>query len=248
MKLYLLVFIGIIVLFTSCEKEYKSAHDVVEAMYEVGHSGKWYKCIKYDQKLQFFNADSVVKTSNWKQLVLAPNYMQIRYENFDSYNGSIYRNDSVYDFQQGYESNARYFVHYILLLTSDIYYNSVKKSLYKLKDFGIDLTKINTTSWKNREVIIIGSNDLTNISSSQVWIDKENLYVVRTILNVGGRVQDTEFTDYQQFENYWVPTKLIFKSNGFTVIEMENYNISFPTAIDQSYFVLQNFKTLDWTK
>jgi len=172
--------------------------------------------------------------------------MQIRYDSFESGNGSLYRNDSVYDFRNGELVNARSFVHYILLLTTSIYFNDEKESLYKLKDFGIDLTKIHETIWNNEEIIIIGSTDITDMTVSQVWIQKENLYVLRTILIVDDKIQDTEFSNYTETNNYFVPTKIVFKSNGIKFIEIHNSNIQFPEHVDISYFHINNFSLKEW--
>jgi hypothetical protein len=52
--------------------------------------------------------------------------------------------------------------------------------LAKFKSFGYNLDKYHEHDWKGKDAYVIGPK-LNEDSVNQIWIDKEKLYVVRTI-------------------------------------------------------------------
>ncbi|WP_299757550.1 outer membrane lipoprotein-sorting protein [uncultured Pontibacter sp.] len=225
--------------------KYKNGHEVVKAMYK-RWQGKWYPNFQFEQRAIFYENEQVSKEEVWQELYSQPGRLHIRFDGFESGNGVIFSEDSVYHFKARKLAAKMPQVHPLVLLSFDAYFLQPQETAAKLQQLNFDLGKISEADWQGRKAIVVGTKNPADGSSSQFWVDKERLYVVRVITNNTGSVRDVEMNNYQLLDNYWVATEIIFKTDGVTTLREEYYNMSFPKSIDNSWFNPDKFGSTKW--
>lgn len=225
--------------------KYKNGTEVVKAMYK-RWQGKWYPNFQFEQRAIFYENGQVSKEEVWQEIYSQPGLLHIRFDGFESGNGVIFAQDTVYRFQENQLAGKMPQIHPLVLLSFDVYFLKPEETVSKLHQLKIDLNKVYETDWQGRKAIVVGANSPADSSSSQFWVDKERLYVLRVLTNSNGNTRDVEMNNYQLLENYWVATEIIFKTNGETTLREEYFNMSFPKSTDKSWFDPRNFSSTRW--
>lgn len=251
-QLLLLLISPFLTFSTSCTSKmspeasnYSDGAEVVSAMYHKWEN-KWYPNFAFEQKAIFYEDDRVTKEEVWQEIYSQPGNLHIRFNGFETGNGLVFAEDSVYSFVGGELKSKRPLIHNLVLLSFDVYFYKPDVTVKKLQQLGFNLQQMTETTWQGRKVYVIGTNDLADTTSSQFWVDKERLYTVRSIVNTNGAVRDVEINNYKLIENNWVATEIIFKMNGKKTMYEEYYNISFPAKADKSWFDPKQFVTTRW--
>jgi hypothetical protein len=226
-------------------KPVPSGNDVIKQMYDKWNVG-WCKNMAFEQQVWFYKNDSVVKEEVWQELIKPPGRLHIRYNGFESGNGAIFTNDTVNYFKNGELSRKEARVHHLLLLAFDVYFFPPEESRKKLEAIGFDLGRAYTQKVNGRKTYVVGAANASDSSSSQFWIDSENLYLVRVILNKNNNLSDVILLRYQTVDGYPVATDILFKSNGKKVMLEKYFNIQFPETVHDSLFNSTGFKSILW--
>lgn len=243
--IYKTILISILFNFFSIFAQNISGNDLINQMYKKW-SGKWYKNFTFEQNVYYYKDNKIIKEDIWQEVINSPANLHIRFNGFETNNGMIFRNDSIYYFTNGEITKKEHRVHHLLLLGFDVYFYKPSESIQKLKTLGFDLSKTYQSNWQNREVYIVGADNNSDLTSSQFWIDKERLYLVRVILNTNGIVREVEMNNYTLIENNWVATDIVFKTNNEVTMIEKYFNIKFPKFIDGSLFDVNKFKKTKW--
>ncbi|WP_276495663.1 outer membrane lipoprotein-sorting protein [Pontibacter litorisediminis] len=225
--------------------KYKNGTDVVKAMYK-RWQGKWYPNFQFEQRAIFYKDGQVTKEEVWQELYSQPGLLHIRFGGFESGNGVVFAMDSVYHFKEHKLVANMPQVHPLVLLSFDVYFLKPEETVGKLNQLNFDLSKVYEADWQGRKAIVVGTTDPADGSSPQFWVDKERLYVLRVLTNNKGSVRDVEMNNYQQLENKWVATEIIFKTDGETTLREEYFNMSFPKSTNTSWFDPENFSNTRW--
>jgi hypothetical protein len=225
----------------------QNGQQVIEAMY-ARWQDQWYPNFAFDQKAIFYENDQVSKEEVWQEIYSYPANLHIRFNGFETGNGVVYNQDTVYTFKEGKLQSKQRSIHPLVLLSFDVYFYSPATTISKLQELNFDLSQLTETTWKGRDVYVVGTTDLSDNTSSQFWVDKENLWVARIITNNKGIARDVEMNNYQQIDGNWVATQIIFKNNGKLFLREEYYNISFPKKVEQAWFDPERFGTTNWQK
>jgi CubicO group peptidase (beta-lactamase class C family) len=112
----------------------------------------------------------------WYEAVEAPGKLRID-TSLEQQNALIFRNDSLYTFENGQRVGARPMVHPLMLLLSDVYAQEPAETQRKLESLGFDLNTVRHTLHEGRLTWVIGA-EAGDTVSNQVWIDAENLHPV----------------------------------------------------------------------
>jgi len=238
------IFVFVILVY-SCKNDMQTGEDVVKLMYERWNQ-EWYQTMQFEQESNFFENGELVNTEIWQEIYKFDAKLHIRFDGFESQNGGIYRNDSVYSFADGELVRADEAIHFLLLLFADIYFYPPEKTIEKLKKLNFNLSKIIESEFNGRKIYVIGTDDKEDKTTNQFWIDKEGLYVVNIILKRGDDIRAYVFDDYEQIEGKWVATTLIFMKNDEIVMNEKYFNISFPENVPDSIFYPDNFFNARW--
>ncbi|MDX5437938.1 MAG: outer membrane lipoprotein-sorting protein [Pontibacter sp.] len=225
--------------------KYKTGAEVVKAMYK-RWQGKWYPNFQFEQRAIFYEKGQVTKEEVWQEIYSQPGRLHIRFNGFETGNGVVFSQDSVYRFESNALTAKMPQIHPLVLLSFDVYFYSPAETIAKLQQLNFDLNKVGEAEWQGRKAYIIGATEPTDEQSSQFWVDKERLYVVRVLTNNKGSVRDVEMNNYQLLENKWVATEIVFKTNGETTLREEYFNISFPESTPNTWFEPKHFSSTRW--
>jgi len=204
--------------------------DLITAMH-TKWNGRWYENFAFEQKAIFFKDRKVIKEEVWQEILSSPGNLHIRFNGFESGNGAIYSNDSVYQFKSGVLQNKRRETNFLALLGFDVYFYKPAETLNRLKEMGFDINKSYSTIYKNIPVTVVGTSDPSNQRSSQFWVDTRRFLVLRAIKNTAGQVRDVHFNNYQQIEKNWVATEMVFTNGTDTVFVEQYFNMKFPKKV-----------------
>ncbi|NDK57233.1 LolA-like protein [Pontibacter fetidus] len=218
---------------------------VIQQMYDRWQN-KWYPNFAFEQKAIFYKDDAITKEEVWQEIYSQPGNLHIRFNGFESGNGVIFKADSVYNFQGNQLKAKQHTIHPLVLLSFDVYFYTPATTIAKLKELNFDLSKITEAKWQGRDAYVIGTTNPNDSTTSQFWVDKERLYVVRVLTNNKGVARDVEINNYKEMENYWVATEILFKTDGKLTLKEEYYNISFPKSVDMSIYNPEKFATARW--
>ncbi|OKL41748.1 LolA-like protein [Pontibacter flavimaris] len=225
--------------------KYKNGSEVINAMYK-RWKGKWYPNFQFEQRAIFYEKGQVSKEEVWQELYSQPGMLHIRFNGFESGNGAVFANDSVFHFKNFALAAKMPQVHPLVLLSFDVYFLKPEETIAKLNTLNFDLSNVYETDWQGRKAIVVGAQSPEDANSPQFWVDKERLYVLRVITNSKGSVRDVEMNNYQLLENNWVATEIVFKTDGETTLREEYYNMSFPKVVDKRWFDPEHFGNTRW--
>ncbi|MBX0331738.1 outer membrane lipoprotein-sorting protein [Pontibacter sp. HSC-14F20] len=223
----------------------QTGQQLIEAMYRHWEN-KWYPNFAFDQRAIFYKDDQVSREEIWQEIYSYPANLHIRFDGFETGNGVIYNQDTVYTFKEGKMVNKQYSIHPLVLLSFDVYFYDPATTISKAQELNFDLSQFTEATWQGRETYVVGTTDPNDQSRSQYWVDKENLYVVRILTNSNGVVRDVEMNKYQEIEGNMVATEIVFKNNGQLFLREEYFNISFPEKVAPSWFDPAQFSTTKW--
>ena len=226
-------------------KSITNGSELVQAMHSRWHK-KWYPNFAFEQRAIYYDGERVTKEEVWQEVYSQPGYLGIRFNGFESGNGVIFREDSLYTFKNNQLQGKTSQVHPLLLLCFDVYFLQPEVSASKLTTLGFDLNRMTEAKWQGRDAYVIGTTDATDNTTPQFWVDKERLYILRVLTNPKGTPRDVEIGNYQKIEGKWVATEVIFKTDGKTTMREEYFNMRFPKAINKAWYDPAQFANTKW--
>lgn len=228
-KIVFIIFCGLIFLIaSSCAHKINTTEQLMEAISEK-YYGKWFKQIKFSQTTNFYkNNNSIVKTERWIEEYKFPSQLIIKVNHENSSDGHLYRNDSVYIFENNeikYQNKA---THDLVILSMDIYNMKKDEIMQRLGELDYDLSKFHEDTYNNRKIYIIGA-DKGDYKSNQLWFDAENLCFIKLTKNTEAGLQEIYLNDYISVDGQgWIEQEVVFVINGETYIIEKYYNIEIP--------------------
>lgn len=196
----------------------KNGEELIALMRE-RYAGKWYKTLTFVQKTTF--ADGRVET--WYEALELPGKLRIDVAPLDSGKTLLFRNDSLYVFEQKKLKASHAFVHPLMVLGFDVYQAPVSQTVRKLRDLKFDLSKLHQTAWQGRSTYVVGAEP-GDTTSPQFWIDAERLYFVRSFepsKKDASLVNETRFDKYIPLAGGWLEMEVLFLANGKQQVKEE---------------------------
>jgi len=204
LRLSLLLFLNVPLLASS-----DSAVLVLRKMHET-YAGKWYKTLRFTQETNMYMNDSLTKSERWIESIEFPDKFRIDFNAADGEDLVIFRNDSVYRMKDGKAKQA-YGHNFLLFQLGGMYFYPFDTVKARFAREGYDLSRFRSDALGGRPVYVIGAEGGDD-SSKQVWIDKEHLYIVRT-LEYGPKGKDeARFEKHVRLNGGWCETKITFWS------------------------------------
>jgi hypothetical protein len=210
------------------------------------YAGKWYRTLTFTQKTTL--PDGKVET--WYEALELPGKLRIDVVPLDSMKTILFRNDSVYAFEQGKLKDAKPLVHPLMVLGFDVYEAPVSEIVGKLRGLDFDLSKLHRTTWQGRPTYVVGAEPGDTVSP-QFWIDVERLYFVRSLApskKNPGAMNDTRFGKYIPLVGGWVEMEVLFLANGQQKVKEEYSNAKANVKLDSSIFDPSVWKAPGWVK
>lgn len=229
MKKVLPIIIIITVLFTffSCSKKIDSTEKLLDAISDQ-YNGKWFKQVKFSQTTNFYRHDSIVKSERWIEEYVYPNQLIIKVNHENSRDGYLYRNDSMYIFEDNEVMFKDKAVHDLVILSMDIYNMTSEESMNRFSSLEYDLSKFHTSKFEDKDIYVVGA-DKGDTTSNQVWFDKEHLYFIKMVKNTENGLQEVYFRDYINLNGKgWIEQEVVFYIDGKKYMVEKYYNITIP--------------------
>ena len=210
------------------------------------YAGKWYQTLTFTQKTTL--PDGKVET--WYEALELPGKLRIDVAPLDSGKTLLFRNDSLYVFEQKKLKASQPLVHPLMVLGFDVYQAPVTETVRKLKDLKFDLSKVHQTNWKGRPTYVVGALP-QDTTSPQFWIDAERLYFVRSLepsKKDPSIINETIFDKYIPLDGGWVELEVLFLANGKQQVKEEYSNPKANVKLDPLIFEPNAWKAPGWVR
>jgi hypothetical protein len=208
-----------------------TGRDIVKKMHD-RYAGHWYHSFTFTQTTQQYRNDSLKKTQTWYEFIRFPDRFRMDFGDADSGNAVIFRGDSAYRFKN-FQLGSAYINNNegLIFLLGGMFFYPLDQTYTILDSLGYDLTKAREDTWQDRPVFVVGAE-----AGSQLWIDKERLYLVRMIKVHPYQKMDARFDGYQPFDGGWSETKCSFYIND-KLTQVETYhNCTANATLDDRIF------------
>jgi len=188
---------------------------IIAAMHD-RYVGKWYGTLTFVQHNTATRPDDSTEHSTWREYAALPGRLRIEFEPLDSAAGVLFVRDSQFVFRGGRLTTATAFVHPLMVLGFDVYFDPAERTAHKLEQLGFDLATVHEETWDGRPAYVIGAR-AGDVRTRQFWVDKERLLFVR-LLEPGQRdttrTSDTRFNEYRPVGAAWVSAEVAFLVDG----------------------------------
>ena len=192
-----------------------TGRDILQAMQD-RYAGKWYRTLKFVQQNTATSPDGRVEHSVWREYAALPGRLRIEFEPADSGAGLLFVRDSQFVFRDGRLASATAFVHPLMVLGFDVYFDPVDRTVARLARLGFDLATVHEDQWDGRAVYVVGAA-AGDVRTRQFWVDKERLVFVR-LLEPGQRdttrTSDIRFNRYRPVDGVWLSPEVAVLVDG----------------------------------
>ena len=221
----------------------KNGEELVTQMRE-RYIGKWYRTLTFIQKTTL--PDGKIET--WYEALDLPGKLRIDIAPLDSGKTLLFRNDSLYVFEQKKLKASQPLVHPLMVLGFDVYQAPVSETVRKLKGLNFDLSKLHQTTWRGRPTYVVGAASGDTISP-QFWIDAERLYFVRSLepsKKDSTVMNETIFDKYIPLGGGWLEMEVLFLANGKQQVKEEYTVPKANVKLDPAIFDPSSWKAPGW--
>jgi hypothetical protein len=200
----------IVICFSSFFIKPNDGEDIIKLMYKK-YAGKWARTLVFDQTTEIY-LDTTKKVQTWHEDMLFPDKLRIDIEPVANGNSSIFRGDSTYSIRNGHVAKTSAQGNDLIFLLGGMYFYPLDKTIEKFKGLGYDLSKISEGTFNGKPIYIIGVTHKDD-KVSQLWVNKDDLYLVRMIKYDKNTKQDALFEDYIKIGGGGAETKVTFYLN-----------------------------------
>jgi hypothetical protein len=210
------------------------------------YAGKWYKTLTFVQKTTL--PDGRVET--WYEALELPGKLRIDIAPLDSGKTLLFRNDSLYVFEQKKLKASHPFVHPLMVLGFDVYQLPASETVQKLRNLKFDLSKLHQTTWQGRPTYVVGA-EAGDTTSPQFWIDAERLYFVRSVepsKKNPAVINETRFDKYIPLGGGWLEMQVLFQASGKQLMKEEYSDPKANVKLEPRIFDPNEWTAPGWIK
>jgi len=183
---------------------------IIRAMHD-RYAGAWYRTLSFVQRNTATRPDGTTEHSVWREYAALPGKLRIEFTPADSGNGILFVNDSQFVFHADTIASASAFIHPLMVLGFDVYFDAAERTVARLERLGFDLAAVRDATWQGRPAYVVGAK------GRQFWVDRERLVFVR-LLEPGQRdttrTSDIRFNKYQPAGGAWISAEVAFLVDG----------------------------------
>jgi hypothetical protein len=211
------------------------------------YHGKFNSNITFVQVNTFYKPDGTSQITTSFEAFHYPGKYRVDFGPEVNQDGEIILNDSTFEFTDGKLVKKTLGSYDILTLTGDVYFLLPAETLKKLTQQGFNTAEFREDTWKNTPVYVIGAKKGDN-TTSQFWIDKENLYLIRIIHPTKEGILDEQFLEHEIVGKAWVESEVQVFLNG-TKIRKERYTeVKADNQLHKDLFDPKKWGTVHWKK
>jgi hypothetical protein len=226
------------------DSDFCDGRDVILAMQKRYH-GEWYHSVRIKQRVTYFKEGKRARDEIWVEMLQLPGKVRSNIGDAGDGNCEISRNDSFFVFREGKLVDSRRAVHGILVLGFDVYVQDPARIVAQLQEAGYDLDRVHEALWKGKPAYVVGA-EAGDDSSSQFWIEKERLVLVRLVTKGArtGRRFEVELDDFRPLAGGWIATELRFLTLGRPGIIETYLEFGVPDVIPAGTFDTEPFTVI----
>jgi hypothetical protein len=189
-----------------------TGREVLKAMHD-RYAGKWYRTLAFVQYNTQTGPDGGTTHSVWREYLALPGRLRIEP---DSGPGRLFAHDSQFVVASDGAPQATPFIHPLMVLGFDVYFDSVARTVARLERLGFDLATVHDDTWDGRPVYVVGAKPGDG-HTRQFWVDQQRLVCVR-MLEPGRRdtasTSDIRFNKYRPLARGWIAVEMAFLVDG----------------------------------
>jgi hypothetical protein len=247
MRNYKLFFLILVLAVPTFAAKVENSEDLIAAMHKK-YAGKWYKTLTFVQKNTQTKPDGTTENSVWYEAMSLPGKLRIDFAPLESGNGMLFLDEKQHNFNGGKLVRSNPTIHPLMVLGFDVYGQPVETTLRQLKDLKFDLTVFREDKLDGRAVYVVGAKK-DDLKSRQFWIDKKNLYLLKTIQPAGpdgALTQEIQFNKYQKVKGGgWIAPEVVFLVDGKRVFLEEYTEIRTNVELDADLFAPEKWSEVD---
>ena len=133
-----------------------SGREIIHAMHD-RYAGKWYHTLTFVQQNTATRRGGVKERSVWREYAALPGRLRIEFEPADSGKGVLFVSDSQYAMDADTVASATAFVHPLMVLGFDVYFDPVERTVTRLEGLRFDLAMVHEDTWEGRPVWVVGA-------------------------------------------------------------------------------------------
>ena len=220
-----------------------SADQLFDAM-RLRYAGKWYRNVTFVQKSTYLRPDgSTSRVETWYEAAALPGRLRIDLGELAKGNGVLYRNDSLYQVQDGKVVDRRAGTNPLLVLGFDVYAQPASKTLDQMRGQGFDVRVLHVDSLDGKRMYVVGAGPRDS-TTNQFWIEADRLIFTRLIqTDQRGRTQDIRFEKYVQHGGGWVAEVVRFLMEGRLFFLEEYSDVRVNVKLDDNLFVPERWRS-----
>ena len=123
------------------------------------YAGKWSATLTFVQHNTATRPNDSTEHSTWREYAALPGKLRIEFEPLDSGAGALYVRDSQVVFRGGKLTRATAFVHPLMVLGFDVYFDPAERTARRLEQLGFDLATVHEDVWDGRPVYVVGARE-----------------------------------------------------------------------------------------
>ena len=218
-----------------------SGCELIRQMYEKNHA-RFYTTLTFSQEVLNYRNDSLLSKDVWHEAYLSPSNLILKFTSWESGNGVIFANDSLYTFEKGALKSTRYRMHDLLVLGFDVNNITPEESITRTEKMGYNLNRIEPSTCMGRKAWMVGDT-----TSKCFWVDAETLLFLRMQERTGDNARSVEFSRYEYFDGRPVGTEVRFYRNSSRPYMVERYfNVKPNAPVSTTIFDPKKFAEVKW--
>jgi hypothetical protein len=186
----------------------------------------------------------------WYEAIRPAGLVRVDIAPLSNRNGFMYRADSMYVFRAGQvtvtKANERWIT---MLLLVDIYALPVERSLTRLRELGVDVSRTYNTEWNRKPVVVVGATAGDTVSA-QAWFDRDQLYPVRVIQPASAAYPriDFQIDGHRFMSGGWIETEIRIVIDGRIVTKECYGEIRADANLPDRLFDPAQFDSVRWAE
>lgn len=207
------------------------------------YSQKWPKTISFTQNTTFYTPTGETKQT-WYEAGAFPEKFRIDFDR-EKGNAVIFNDRKEFYFKEHQLSRTGANNNPLIYLLGGMYFEKIDTVKSKLSKLGINMIIESDSTWKGRNILILGATK-GDTTKSQLWFDSKNLYLVRFINNNGNSQMDVHFSGQKKIGSTWHEMIVDIFQNGKLKQKEEYFDFKTNIKLNEAIFDPHQFGKIHW--
>ncbi|MDD2289383.1 MAG: carboxypeptidase-like regulatory domain-containing protein [Bacteroidales bacterium] len=194
-----------------------SGRELISRMHSK-YNKKFFRSLSFSQEVINYKDQKVKSTEIMHEAYLSPGRLILKFRDWDSGDGLIFRNDSLYTIENGRVIKEESRIHDLLLLCFDVYNIAPGITTGKLETQNYNLDLITVDHWLGQKAWRVG-----DVNGNCFWINSESLLLMKVQMKNSDRARSVRFANYQVINNVPIATQIEFYDAAGNLEMVEKY-------------------------